>query len=101
MNELPEPSTVLESLSFLQTSLGITGEDLVKVLAKFPEALSCPIMERMGPNVQRFQSEWSMRGDVLKKAIVRKPTLLGLAIDCSKMDSGSCQGQCSKCWAAN
>ena len=101
MNELPDPGTLLESLSFLQSSLDITGEDLVKVLSKFPEALSCSVEERLEPNVQRFESEWSMKGDVLKRAIVRKPTLLGLAIDCSKIGNGSCQGQCSKCWAAN
>ena len=100
-NEVPDPSTVLDSLSFLQSSLGIQGDDLVKVLNKFPEALSCPIEERMEPNVRRFESEWSMKGEVLRKAIVRKPTLLGLAIDCSTMGNGSCQGQCSKCWAAN
>ena len=101
MNEPPEPGQLIESLSFLQGTLGISGEDLNKVLAKFPEALSCSVDERMEPNMRRFQSEWSMSGDVLKRAIVRKPTLLGLAIDCSKIDNGSCQGQCSKCWAAN
>lgn len=78
-NDLPDPSNLLDSLTFLQ-SLGIQGEDLVKVLSKFPEALSCSVDERMGPNVARLESEWSMKGEVLKRAIVRKPTLLGLSI---------------------
>lgn len=42
-----------------------------------------------------------VQGDVLKRAIVRKPTLLGLSVDCSTIGSGACQGQCSKCWSAN
>eukprot|EP00955_Chlamydomonas_euryale_P097090 365052-Chlamydomonas_euryale.AAC.21 len=85
-----------------QGELGISpGADLVKVVKAFPEVLSCSIEELLRPNVARFEKEWFMKGPVLAKAIVRKPTLLGLYVDCSTVGSGSCMGQCSKCWSAN
>ena len=102
MNEVPDPDGLMDVLMFLQSdAIGLSGPELSKVLASFPEVMSCSVDERLRPNVERLQSEWSMNGSVLKNAIVRKPTLLGLSVDCSTEGSGACQGQCRKCWSAN
>jgi hypothetical protein len=100
-NVVPDPGDVMEVLAYLQGELGITGADLVRVLKAFPEVLSCSIDDLLRPNVARFESQWFMKGSVLAKAVVRKPTLLGLVVDCSTVGSGACMGQCSKCWSAN
>ena len=102
MNEVPDPDGLMDVLMFLQSDvIGLSGPDLSKVLTLFPEVMSCSVDERLRPNVERLQREWSMNGSVLKNAIVRKPTLLGLSVDCSTVGSGACQGQCRKCWSAN
>lgn len=101
VNSVPDPDHVTDVLQYLQFDIGLEGADLQKVLKMFPEVLACSVEDRLQPNVQRFEKEWFMKGDVLKKAIVRKPTLLGLSVDCSTIGSGACQGQCSKCWSAN
>jgi hypothetical protein len=102
MNVVPEPGRLMEVLMFLQgDAVGLAGAELAKVLTSFPEVMSCDVDERLQPNVERFQRDWSMKGSVLKNAIVRKPALLGLSVDCSTMGSGACQGQCRKCWSAN
>ena len=49
------------------------------------------------PNMQRLEKEWRMSGDVLMRAVIRKPRTLGLSVDCE----GTCQGLCSKCWAVS
>jgi hypothetical protein len=67
----------------------------------FLQSFYCSLETRVMPNVQRFEKDWFMKGTVLKGAIVRKPSLLGLSVDCSTVGSGACMGQCSKCWSAN
>ncbi|KAG1681382.1 hypothetical protein FOA52_007430 [Chlamydomonas sp. UWO 241] len=96
-NVVPDPEGVIDVLSYLQGDLNIQGADLTKVIKAFPEVMACSINELLRPNVKRFEAEWFMKGDVLSKAIVRKPTLLGLTVDCSTVGSGACMGQCSKC----
>lgn len=88
-------------LQFLQYTVGLVGPELAKVLKAFPEVLACSTEARLAPNVERFESSWAMKGSVLKNAIVRKPRLLGLSVDCSTEAAGACMGQCSKCWSAN
>jgi len=99
-NEVPAPSQVSTVLQYLQGTLNISGADLMKVIKMFPEVLACSIEGRLAPNVGRLQKEWFMAGDALTKSLVRKPSLLGLSVDCSA-GGGGCQGMCSKCWAAN
>ena len=98
---MPDPEQLLEVLQFLQYNVGLEGPELTKVLKVFPEVLACSTEARLGPNIARFESSWGMKGSVLKNAIVRKPRMLGLSVDCSAEASGACMGQCSKCWSAN
>ncbi|GAX82613.1 hypothetical protein CEUSTIGMA_g10039.t1 [Chlamydomonas eustigma] len=101
LNAPPDSEQVLDVLQYLEHQVGLTGAELVKVLKMFPEVLACSLETRVIPNVQRFEKDWFMKGTVLKGAIVRKPSLLGLSVDCSTVGSGACMGQCSKCWSAN
>eukprot|EP00798_Chlamydomonas_sp_ICE-L_P013546 gene13546-19416_t len=97
VNEPPTLEHVTAKLAYLQDDLGIQGADLISVLKKFPETLGLSLEDLLKPNMQRLEKEWFMKGAILTKALIRKPQTMGLSVDCE----GTCQGLCSKCWAAN
>jgi hypothetical protein len=63
-------------------------------LKAFPELIGCSVDALQG-NVAKLQKDWKLEGQVLAKAVVRQPAVLGYTIDCM----GDCAGECNRCWA--
>lgn len=92
-----QPPTLAEvqaGLDLLE-SIGIQGDNLLKLLRAFPEALGCGVDTILRPNVDVLQSQWKLKGPVLVKTLLRRPDVLGYNLDCE----GSCVGECERCWA--
>ncbi|KAJ9514929.1 hypothetical protein QJQ45_028660 [Haematococcus lacustris] len=92
--QVPELGDVGAVLQYL-TSLGLQGEQLAKVVRLFPEVLACSVEGQLQKSVAKLQGEWRMTGDVLTRALVRQPQVLGFDRDCE----GTCFGECNRCWA--
>lgn len=91
--EVPKFEAVSEILSYLK-DLGLTDDDLGKLLKKFPEVLGCSLENELKPNVQILGKEWGIKGKTLKNLLLRNPKVLGYNIDCK----GDCMAQCTRCW---
>ncbi|XP_010543347.1 PREDICTED: uncharacterized protein LOC104816302 [Tarenaya hassleriana] len=91
--ETPKVETLNQTLDFLR-SLGLTDDDLKKLLKKFPEVLGCSLEEEMKPNVQILEKDWGIKGKSLKSLLLRNPKVLGYNVDCK----GDCMAQCTRCW---
>ncbi|XP_051149972.1 uncharacterized protein LOC127264469 [Andrographis paniculata] len=92
--EAPTLEAVSEILSYLK-ELGLTDEDISKLLKKFPEVLGCSLENELRTNVQILEKEWSIKGKTLRNLLLRNPRVLGYNIDCK----GDCMAQCTRCWA--
>jgi len=92
VDEVPVMGQVATVLEHLQ-NLGIVGPNLLKVLKLFPEVIALS-MDTQNAAVAKLQGEFKLQGDVLMRAIVRKPQILGYEVDCE----GSCVGDCNRCW---
>ena len=98
-NEQPrqEPSLqqVDAALAFLAGVVGISSAaDQTAVITKFPEVLLVR-QELMAGNVAKLQKSFFLKGNALASAIKRKPRVLGATVDCE----GTCQGECTRCFA--
>lgn len=91
--EVPNIETVNEILEYLRT-LGLSDEDLFKLLKKFPEALGCDLEQELKPNVQLLDKEWGIQGKSLRNLLLRNPKVLGYNVDCK----GDCMAKCTRCW---
>lgn len=91
--EVPKFEVVSEVLSYLK-DLGLTNDDLAKLLKKFPEVLGCSLENEMKANVQILEKVWGIKGKTLTKLLLRNPKVLGYNIDCK----GDCMAQCTRCW---
>lgn len=91
--EVPKFEVVSEVLNYLK-DLGLTDDDLGKLLKKFPEVLGCSLENEMKPNVQILEKEWGIKGKTLKNLLLRNPKVLGYTIDCK----GDCMALCTRCW---
>ncbi|KAK9109840.1 hypothetical protein Sjap_017900 [Stephania japonica] len=91
--EVPRHETVKEKLNFLQ-SLGLSDDDLYKILKKFPEVLGCNLDEEMKNNVQILEKDWGIEGKTLRNLLLRNPKVLGYNVDCK----GDCMAKCTRCW---
>ncbi|KAL1557037.1 hypothetical protein AAHA92_12577 [Salvia divinorum] len=92
--EVPKLEVVSEILSYLK-DLGLTDDDLGKVLKKFPEVLGCNLESELKENVQILDNQWGIKGKTLRNLLLRNPKALGYNIDCK----GDCMAQCTRCWA--
>jgi len=75
-------------------SLGLSDEDLHKLLKKFPEVLGCDLDSEVKLNVSKLDSDWGINGKTLRSLLLRNPKVLGYNIDCR----GDCMAQCTRCW---
>ncbi|KAJ8445170.1 hypothetical protein Cgig2_029542 [Carnegiea gigantea] len=92
--EIPNYETVNEILEYLR-SLGLSNDDLSKLLKKFPEVLGCSLENELKNNVQVLEKQWGITGKPLRNLLLRNPKVLGYNVDCK----GDCMAQCTRCWA--
>ncbi|CAA0394322.1 unnamed protein product [Arabidopsis thaliana] len=93
VKENPKVETLNQILEFLR-SLGLSDEDLHKVMKKFPEVLGCSLEEEMKPNIGILENQWGITGKQLRNLLLRNPKVLGYNVDCK----GDCVAQCTRCW---
>ncbi|CAN7116464.1 unnamed protein product [Brassica rapa subsp. narinosa] len=93
VKENPKVEALNHVLEFLR-SLGLSDEDLHKVLKKFPEVLGCSLEEEMKPNIGILENQWGITGKSLRSLLLRNPKVLGYNVDCK----GDCIAQCTRCW---
>ncbi|KAF8708729.1 hypothetical protein HU200_030112 [Digitaria exilis] len=91
--EVPSAEVVTGVLNYIR-SLGLSDEDLHKLLKKFPEVLGCDLDREMKLNVSKLDSDWGINGKTLRSLLLRNPKVLGYNIDCR----GDCMAQCTRCW---
>lgn len=91
--EVPNIDTVNEILEYLRT-LGLSNDDLSKLLKKFPEVLGCNLEQELKTNVQLLEKEWGIQGKSLRSLLLRNPKVLGYNVDCK----GDCIAKCTRCW---
>ncbi|KAK1313251.1 hypothetical protein QJS10_CPA06g01025 [Acorus calamus] len=91
--QVPRNESVNEILNYIR-NLGLSNEDLHKVLKKFPEVLGCDLEEELKVNVGLLQSEWGIKGKQLRSLLLRNPKVLGYNVDCK----GDCIAKCTRCW---
>ncbi|KAJ6379418.1 hypothetical protein OIU76_016118 [Salix suchowensis] len=92
--EVPKFEIVCETLDYLR-SLGLSDDDLFKLLKKFPEVLGCSLEHDLKTNVKILEKDWGIKGKSLQKLLLRNPKALGYNVDCK----GDCIAQCTRCWA--
>ncbi|KAL3641807.1 hypothetical protein CASFOL_012622 [Castilleja foliolosa] len=92
--EVPTFLEVNEKLNYLK-SLGLTDDDLGKILKNFPEVLGCSLENEMKENVRSLENVWGIKGKTLRNVLLRNPKALGYNVDCK----GDCVAQCTRCWA--
>jgi hypothetical protein len=91
--EVPNSEVVTGVLNYIR-SLGLSDEDLHKLLKKFPEVLGCDLDSEVKLNVSKLDSDWGINGKTLRSLLLRNPKVLGYNIDCR----GDCMAQCTRCW---
>lgn len=89
----PNVQTITQILDYLK-SLGLSDEDLHKLLKKFPEVLGCSFDEEIKLNVGLLEKDWGISGKTLRNLLLRNPKVLGYNVDCK----GDCMAQCTRCW---
>ena len=90
---LPSPEAINGMVTYLR-SLGLSDDDVSKLLKKFPEVLGCSLEEEVRVNVTLLKSSWGIEGKALTKLLLRNPKVLGYNVDCK----GDCIAQCTRCW---
>ncbi|KAL6636553.1 hypothetical protein ACP70R_024125 [Stipagrostis hirtigluma subsp. patula] len=91
--ETPNAEVVSGVLNYIR-SLGLSDDDLKKLLKKFPEVLGCNLDSEVKLNVSKLDSDWGINGKTLRSLLLRNPKVLGYNIDCR----GDCMAQCTRCW---
>lgn len=91
--EVPKIGIVNEILDYIR-SLGLSDEDLHKLLKKFPEVLGCSLDNEVKANVGTLEKEWGIKGKALRNLLLRNPKVLGYNVDCR----GDCMAKCTRCW---
>jgi len=92
--EVPEFDAINEILDHLR-GLGLSNDDLCKLLKKFPEVLGCSLEDELMKNVNILEKVWGIKGKSLRNLLLRNPKALGYNVDCK----GDCVSQCTRCWA--
>lgn len=91
--EVPNAEVVSGVLNYIRT-LGLSDDDLCKLLKKFPEVLGCDLDSEVKLNVGKLDSDWGINGKTLRSLLLRNPKVLGYNVDCR----GDCMAQCTRCW---
>ncbi|EHA8588314.1 hypothetical protein COCNU_scaffold004716G000010 [Cocos nucifera] len=79
--EVPRNEMVNEVLEYLK-GLGLSDNDLHKLLKKFPEVLGCDLDDEVKTNVATLAREWGIKGKTLRNLLLRNPKVLGYNVDC-------------------
>ncbi|GJZ82043.1 mitochondrial transcription termination factor family protein isoform 2 [Tanacetum coccineum] len=74
--------------------LGLSDDDISKVLKKFPEVVGCSLEDELKTNIEILEKQWSIKGKSLRNLLLRNPKVLGFIIDCK----GDCKALCTRCW---
>lgn len=93
-SEQPADLQQLETTLQFLVQLGLSDEQVAKVVKAFPEVLGCDVQQQLQGNVDKLQADWKLQGCVLVKAVLRQPAVLGYNLDCM----GDCAGECNRCW---
>jgi hypothetical protein len=91
--EVPSAEVVNGVLNYIR-GLGLSDDDLYKLLKKFPEVLGCDLESEVKLNVGKLDSDWKINGKTLRSVLLRNPKVLGYNVDCR----GDCAAQCTRCW---
>lgn len=82
------------SIDFLRDILELDDAAIAKLIPKFPEVLALSV-NRMSENIDYIQRTFpSLKGKILKNAIIANPAALGYDFDCE----GDCKSECARCW---
>ncbi|KAK1407655.1 hypothetical protein QVD17_39276 [Tagetes erecta] len=90
---VPEFEKVDAIIDYL-TGLGLSDDDVIKILKKFPEVVGCSLENELKTNIQILEKQWSIKGKSLRNLLLRNPKVLGYIIDCK----GDCMALCTRCW---
>ena len=90
--EIPSVDLVEGRIQVL-LDLGMTTEDVSKVISDFPEFLGCE-EDQIRKNVDYVTKTFFVRNKALVNTLKRKPQVLGNIVDCE----GNCVGDCNRCW---
>ncbi|XP_068661562.1 uncharacterized protein [Aristolochia californica] len=91
--EVPKSESVNETLNYLR-QLGLSNDDLFKLIKKFPEVLGCCLNDDLKVNVGILERDWGIEGKTLRNLLLRNPKVLGYNVDCK----GDCMAKCTRCW---
>uniref|UniRef100_A0ACD5XA21 Uncharacterized protein n=1 Tax=Avena sativa TaxID=4498 RepID=A0ACD5XA21_AVESA len=91
--EAPSVEVISGVLDYIR-GLGLSDDDLYKLLKKFPEVLGCDLESEVKLNVSKLDSDWKINGKTLRSVLLRNPKVLGYNVDCR----GDCAAQCTRCW---
>lgn len=91
--EVPSVEVISGVLNYIR-GLGLSDNDLCKLLKKFPEVLGCDLESEVKLNVGKLDSDWKINGKTLRSVLLRNPKVLGYNVDCR----GDCAAQCTRCW---
>lgn len=74
--------------------LGLSDDDISKILKKFPEVVGCSLENELKLNIQILENQWKIKGKSLRNLLLRNPKVLGYIVDCK----GDCMALCTRCW---
>jgi hypothetical protein len=83
-------------VGFLQERCGLQPNDLPALMQKFPQILGCD-ESQLTEAINVLENTWKIKNNVLVSLLKRNPNVLGYNVDCA-MTTGSCSGDCERCW---
>lgn len=90
---VPKVEEIDAILEYLR-GLGLSNDDINKMLKKFPEVVGCSLENELKTNVQILEKQWGIKGKSLRSLLLRNPKVLGYIVDCK----GDCMALCTRCW---
>lgn len=79
--------------SHLAATLGLTRAEIARVAASFPYVFGLST-DAIDCNLRRVTERYKMEGQDLVAAVMQRPEVLGVLVDCE----GDCVGMCSRCF---
>jgi hypothetical protein len=98
VREVPDATALEERIAFLET-LGVTRDDVRRIVEKTPEILGCDV-DQLTTATEYVEKNYFMKRNTRNfvKYVVRVPQALGNNLDCAA-EGKSCLGECNRCWA--